>query len=472
MNQREDEREINIPDLFWSVCLKWRVILVWAIIFALVAGGIGYYSSIKKADAEALEKKLDKDDKMNIDTYLGYSSLYKTQKRYNRLSPLMQLDPSDFYANALTFYVDNHYVVEYPVISESDNIDALVQSYRNSLRTEEFADGIVSAMSLQKDAKPYCMELVDLDNRYGGLGVYSDSGCVITLTVYGKNAEACAELADLVKENFEAQKAALTEQFGEHDITLIYDITKNVSDVNLSYYQKTNLDYLNQYNNELKNAEKTLSDIALDYVDVVKEVDEDEEQEGASPINIKLIVIGFIIGAFLVLFIEAIAYILNKKLRYEDDFESIFGIKLLGAIVGENTGKKRLFGFIDRWMIKKRHANIHKFEAGEAEDMIGSNIKLLAKNAETDSVYVTGATIADIPEDLLDTLVKRLGKEGITLTVGKSIIYNADALEAAAAAGNVVLIDKAGVVTYNEVYSMLDTCDTLKINVLGGVVVA
>ena len=231
MNRRNEEREINLVDMFWAICLKWRGMLLWGVIFALVLGGIGYYNNTKKTDVEVLESKLKEEDHIYIDMYLTYSDLYDIQKEYNELSPLMQLDPNDFYVNVLTYYVDNHYVVEYPVITERDNIAAIIQSYKTLLRTEEFASSIVEVMEMDDDSLLYCLELVDLYNVYGKMSIPTESYNMFTISVYGSTEENCRKMSELVKSTIDTFGVDMIEQFGEHDIMLIDDITKNVSDI-------------------------------------------------------------------------------------------------------------------------------------------------------------------------------------------------------------------------------------------------
>ncbi len=470
MNRRSDEREINLVDMIWAVCLKWRAMLLWGIMFALILGGIGYYNNVREQDIEALEGKLTDKDRIQVDTYLTYLELYDIQKDYNENAPLMQLNPDEFYVNVLTYYVDNHHVVEYPVISETDNIYALVQSYRTVLRTDTFTDAIAETMEMGETEKRYSIELVDLNNAYGDIAVPSNSYNMMTITVYGETLQDCEKLSALVQSTIEESKTGIENQFGAHDITLIDNITKQVSDIGLSVYKKTNVDNLNLYNTGLESSAANLSSSALSYADVVKEK-EDNEEKDVSQIDIKSVVVGFVVGLFAVIFISAMGYIFNKKHRYEDDYERTYGVKFLGTVGSNVTEKKKLFSGVDRRIYKKRHANMRKLTPGEEEDMVASGIKLLAKKACADKVYLTGATIDEVSEDIIDTFTKRLGKDGIELVAGKPIIYNAEALEKASETGYIVMIDKIGETTYNQVYDMLDCCDNHKICVLGGILV-
>ena len=472
MNRR-DERELNLGDMFWYICQKWRIFLVWALVFALAFGVFGYYRSSKSVDADKLEEKLSEEDRIYIDMYLTYKTLCKTQKDYNTYSPLMKLQPNNFYVDVMVFYVDNHYSVEYPVIDENNNISALVQAYKTNLHNDEILDKIVEELNMDARSKAYVGELIDLKNSYSDVTGNQGSDNLIILSIYGNTEEECKKIEAIIAEAIETDKTEMIDKFGEHDVTLFNEPPKKVSNIDLSAYQKKNIDNLYSYSTALTASEGNLSKAALDYVDIVKPVDEDniEEKEETSPISIKLILIGFILGILLVLVYEALKYVINRELRFEDDYETIFGIKLLGAKVEKNPAKGRWFGFIDRWLTCKRRKHIHIFSSDELIGMVSANIKLLAKKMGISRVYITGVSVKDISEDILDNLIKRLEKEGITIKTGESIIYNSASLEEAEKAGCIVIAEKTGRVTYQEMYSMLDTCEALNIKVLGGIVV-
>ena len=44
---RNDE-EIDLRDIFWRIMLCWRAIIAWAVVFAVVFGGLGYLRSVNK----------------------------------------------------------------------------------------------------------------------------------------------------------------------------------------------------------------------------------------------------------------------------------------------------------------------------------------------------------------------------------------------------------------------------------------
>ncbi len=477
MNNYNEEREINLVDMFWSICLKWRSILLWGLIFALILGGFSFYKSSKTIDLDTIE--FEEEEEEAIDAYLAYESLYETQADYNEYSPLMQLDANRFYTNVITYYVDNHYQVEYPIVEGSNNINALVQAYKASLKTDTFRESIATAVELDRKAIPYATELVDLNNVYGDTTSTSGADNIITITIYGSTQAECESLSTLVKETIASQADAMTAQFDEHDVTIVSEGIKATTDIDLSSYQKRNIDTYTSYKTSLETQKEGLSDTALEYVNAVtkshkedSEETENTEDAGVSITTIiKFAIIGLILGAFVAVFFVAMAYILSTKLRVADGFERMFGVKILGYIPDEAPTKKKIFGFIDRMFTSKLNRNKPKLTKDEAIDMIITDIKLLAKQYDIKEVYATGTTIASISEDVQDYISKKLSNNDVNIYFGESILTSATALEDASAKGNVVIIEKAGEAKYNDIYGELDMSSKHKIRVLGAVIV-
>ena len=59
---------------------------------------------------------------------------------------------------------------------------------------------------------------------------------------------------------------------------------------------------------------------------------------------------GLVLGAFLAAFVLVVLYLMSGKLEGIDDFREEFDMPLLGQVTKKN-GKKRLFSFIDSWLV-------------------------------------------------------------------------------------------------------------------------
>lgn len=487
MEKNFEEREINLIDMFWAACLKWRQIVLWAVIFALLAGSFSYLKSAKAARAAvspveeiALEDiKLDKDSKRNATAFLQYKQMYAEQIRYNGKAPLMQLDANGFYREVISYYVDNHFSVEYPVMNKTNYIDAMVEAYQASLRSEEFTARLVEVTGIDENDASYETERIDCINKYGALNTPANDSGIMMISVYGRDEQSCRELAELVKESITSRKADVTGKFGEHDITLVEDSCSYISDADLLKYQQDNISKLSTYATSLETMKGKLSDEELSYVNAFEKEQEAEEEKEEQEVDVpavtvskKLIVVGFVGGAVLAFFFIVLLYLLNSRLRLEDHFERIYATKLLGNVIVNNDGKKKWFAFIDRIFYRLRHFNKHYFPEEEAVSMIAAGIRIGARKEGASKVYVTGAVLEKEEKSVIEQLKKELKKSGIELVSGKPVLYDAEALEQIAETGFAVLVEQAGVTLYSQVAEELEICAHQGVKVLGAVVVA
>ena len=104
-------------------------------------------------------------------------------------------------------------------------------------------------------------------------------------------------------------------------------------------------------------------------------------------------------------------------------------------------------------------------------EMIYVGVKLAAEKSNINSVYVTGAGLAENHTPLLDEVIAKLKKDGIEVEMGKSILYYAGALEQSVKVGNVLLLEKAGQSLYQEIQREIEICSQQELNLLGAVVV-
>ena len=409
MEKNVKEKEINLIDMFWGVCLKWRQIFVCAIIFAVLAGCMSYLLSVQAAKkaAEPVEKislediELEESSQKNVAAYLEYVEIFEDQLEYNENSPLMRLDANGFYRNVISYYVDNYFTVEYPLISKTNNIHAMLEAYRGELRSEKFLGKVEELSGGSEEMSPYCMEMIDCNNSFGQNITGNNSAVgILTISVYAEDEETCRELANLVKETIESKKADVIGKIGNHQLSLIEDVCDYSSDIELLKYQKDNIDKSVAFSNTAREVKNKLTEEELTYIKVYEQ-EQAEIEDGVKPeeervipevtISKKIVVVGFLGGIALAVCVIAIMYLFNCKLRLEDDFEMIYGVKLLGNVIVESKKKKKIFGFIDDFLIRMRHLNKHYFAEEEAISMVAAAIKIKSNKLGLSKVFVTGA---------------------------------------------------------------------------------
>ena len=484
MEKSVSEREINIWDMLWAVCLKWRSILLCAIAFMLLLGGYSYYESlhnsritVKKQTVFEVGDALNLEDKNAVEACFEYVELYNGQKIYNENAALMKLDANNFYLGELSYYVDNFYTVEYPVIAKNNNIAAIVKGYKTVLNSEEFSEKIEDICG----EGSYALELIDCEN------LYSDVSAVITeaergyftVSIYAKNKEECDALKEIVKEEISFGKARLNSSIGKHEIMLFQDSSRITSSFELLEYQKNAVDKLQNSSTQMTNMVSKFTDQQKNYFKLLQEdalgesvTESEESAEIVSPrISAKKLVLGFVIGAFLAFVTWALLYMMSSKLRLEEDFEKVYGKKLLGNIPVESGKKRKWFAFVDCIFIGLRHFNQRYFEREKAYEMVAANVRILLKNTANKTVIVSGAVCGEDEKKVVEELSKRLKNDGIRFEYTTPILYNAEALEQLVDIGQVIFVEKAEKSLYQEVRREIEVCEQQKVNIIGCVVI-
>ena len=486
-NYDAQEMELNLTDMLWTIIMKWRVVFICGILFAILAGGVSYIRSGKRIEAAkqatTQEIRLEGEALDNAMDYLAYWELYKKQKKYNENSLMMQLDGNGFYKAVLAYYVDNQFTIEYPQINKKNNIFAFTSQYISFLECDEFYDKLPD-IGDDQNKKAYYSEAIDLSNRYGGGKTIQIDDNLMVIAVYNEDKETCLAIAEIIDETVLEKKAEVTRLLGEHEVTRIRNECIFTADTDLLFYQNQNFTAQNTQRVNMSTLEKNLTKEELAYInqkmqekressdEAAQESSQiEEELQNATPsISKKLVVVGFVMGAILAAGVLAFVYLFRARLNMRDDFEKLYGIKLLGNVVYEDK-RKKLFGFVDRLLIKLRDRRKHYFKEEEACNMIAASVRIAAVKADTDKVFVTGSNLEGKGKDFIEKLSKLLKKDQIVMITGNSILYDASALEKLVETGNVVLVEEAEKSLYDEIKKEIETCHYHKIELIGAVVI-
>lgn len=492
MESNLSDRDLNLWDFFWAICQKWRGIFLMAMLGTALALGGSWMVSYRASKLMKVElADLPERDQKYVLAYLNYYKLCEDQMRYNQHAPLMQLDANGFYVGVIEYGVDVRYKVEYSAISEMDPSVRVANAYKASINDEVFVDNLRIGLGLtDSDMTGYLIEYVDGSNYFGSqllpyVDVDGDSqsssmdtGNLIRISVYASDEEQCTVLLQIVQDAIEQKKTVISQKFGDHDLILMEKYCKLVSDSRLLLYQKRNLDFLTEDQKNLTEAQKTLTDDAQAYVDeyIMKRKQADganqddmqgEELETVSMfvVNKKWIAIGFAGGVFLAAAFYGVLYLSNNRLLYEDDFEELYGIRLLGRI--GNQERQKLF--LDRLFINFRRKNISLHEKDEDLRIIYMGIKLNAKQMNASNIYLTGARPNQLECDGVEKIVKWLEEEGVRVKIGKSILDCAQAMEEMASSEAVVLFERCGEAKYDDIEREQKLCREQNIPVLGAI---
>lgn len=468
------ERDISLTDLMVEMLLHWRMFVVWMLIGGLLMGGLSYMLSVQTVAAQRAEKEQQQDaqtiikqleetltliQKNNVRAVLNYEDF----SRYYNQSWLMQIDAANAPETELTF------VVKAATTEQSYSIERL---YEDSL-----VNGMNQWLADQNALKAGTNvgELVTLARRVAD-NLPSDS---FTVRVVHITEEECRELADYVEEYIDYLQTKFTQNVGKHDIILVNRSFAWAVDTELLEQQRmmvNNITLDNVNANKLHSAFSPEEQTYYELLKAEKTIEGDESETGMAvsvltpSVSIKYVFMGMVLFAFLYVLYLFLQYIFNNKLRATDDIRQLYNVPLLGSIP-RTAGKRKVFAFVDTWIMKLRNRNKRIFSDEEATGLAAVAVKMAARKEGVTEVYCIGCDVKGHVLDIAEKFKKTLKEDNINLSILNNALYDQEALGRLSSARCVFLLEQAGATLYDEIARELELLQRQEIKVLGVVMV-
>lgn len=349
MNKHEEYVELDLKALLFYVLRQWKPIIIFAVVFAVLLGGIlsvvEYVTGLKVDEensywAEYLEYQ---------DTLALYEDLIETtqtkvdnQKDYIDNSILMKADHRNVYMAKATFYVDTDYqILPENVYQTPDKTGSLAWFYENYLQDYSIYEEIGAEIGI--DAK-YLMELI-------ATGISNEETIVISIThPYERTARNIMEIFQ--RELYEVHDH-LVKTVGEHSLTKMSDTCGVYVSESIKYIQQSNLDELLVHQENL--------------IDYKKELHALKEDGGPGELNvifafIKGVIIGGVVGGVLAVVYYAAMSILKNQVHAPEQLVSGYGIPVMGELIYKNTKPNKIMKLLNKLegrIPENTEANMH-----------------------------------------------------------------------------------------------------------------
>lgn len=500
-NYDELELSLNIKDLLMQICLKWKAMVLFAIIFAVLFNGISLMKSYRyvqvyeaensKTAEEKAEEELEQalqdmesakkvlsqreisEAELAKDAYDNLAVQYKNCLLYSQKSLKMKLDSGNVPTTNLYYVVDNHYQVEYPIMEKRDNLNDIIGALGEKVVNNEVIDSVVEALGGDIDAV-YVRELIEVKFVSGGFIV----------NIVAPDSQDCQLMADVIKKSFDGIVKEVENIYGDIDVTLISETYDELFDKELMTYQIDRVNSLNNMRNQFFNTvnglnaeQKTYYYSMLDY-DVLKEGDasqqqgefptiEAEEKVAVNYISVKYIILGLVVGAFLVCCWVGIRYLFTSRIRVVEDLETAFGIPVFGTV---KSKRRKSSSWVDK-LIYTVFCGKDNFSEQDYIRMISAGVRIAAQKRKIQNLFITGTCTEEDVQKLVKELEERLKKDITTVQTGISVIVDPESLEKLSEAEAVVVVEKIGGSRYNDVKNELEKCSINCVPVLGCVVI-
>ncbi|KSV59562.1 hypothetical protein [Acetivibrio ethanolgignens] len=486
-----EEREISLIDLLVYVVKGWRSILVWMLLMAIFLGCIQYVREVKAAreyqvakpvtgeeqkeqaavTIEQLRKEMPEEEVKAVNKVVRLEKEYAMQFDYLQNSLLMAMNPYEVAVARLQYWVDTKHKTNYAGITERDVTVDIVKSYINRAKDGSWQKAALKAAGVEIEPQ-YFGEMISV----------IDNNTSFTIIVKYPDEEKLRKIIAVLEKELENYQDEFASVFGVHKLSLVNESVEMTVDndiYNLQQLRKNNLlnleNNIANYKNAFNDNQKSL--YAGEIIVREEETEDTEQTEAEEPViatpptpqlRVKYILLGAILGAFLVCMLRAMRYILSGKLKAEDNIEGYLGIAGLGYIEENEKEAKGALEKLDAWIDGLSKRNFPNLSKEQQLKMIVSNISLYCEKGAMKHIYLNSSV--NCTQEKTAELVRLLSEKGIEVKEGFSILRDAKAMEDMSRADGIVFFEQAGKSRYEDLEREIKLCREHGKTVIGMVV--
>lgn len=454
------EQEIDLKDLMFSVLHKWRPIVLVAIVLAVLLGGVkGALTYRKQNDPEVIEeanKKYEDDlalyekNKESCEREINnLMSDITNQQEYLEKSTLINMSPYDVCEARTDLYITTDYTIMPGMAYQNvDYTDTIMQAYQSILTSSACMEDIAKNAGMEPR---YLKELVTVT-----AGTYANEfNRLLTIKVRHTSKQKAQAVLDDILAQVDELQARVTESVGEHSINTVNDSLGSLVDLSLADKQRSENERLTKLNDSLETKQKELEDMEEPEKTVSSKM-------AALKSGIKYAVVGGVLGAFLIIFFECVAFLMSDKLYSAKELRYRYKVKILGKLSSKSNKK---IGKIDAW-INRMEGRAYNVSEEKECSLIVANIRNYAEDIKT--LLVTGSANAELVERVQHELVGQLPE--MKVFMGGNMLKDAETLKKLPECDGVVLVEQYMVSKYSSVEVELERVADLQKKVVGCVV--
>ncbi len=477
----KDDITIDLKDLFYRILLKWRLMIIFAVIFAILADLFGIYKAQKAAadattdpnvltdqvgslKAELSQKEAAEADAA-VEMYLSYKDKFDSLTEYFDKSVYASLDHKAVPTLRVYYEVDSHYLAEYPVISSKNYDYDLAEIYIETLRS-----GYEDVASKYGRETGFIEELISFEHPL-------DTGLFV-VNIVGQDRQMCEDIAAAVDAKVNELTPAVSADLVPHDVTRVSSRFKTASNMGVRTTQAAYINDMNYYRTNMMTVPNNLSAAQKSYYEASIKLSEAGEaaaadEQGTAPaakisyVQKKYILIGFLFGIMLVCGIVCAFYILIPVVRVRENISDVFQKPVLGS-VWEVSKDEKAIGAVDKWLTSLFYGRECRFEYDKRLDMLSAGIAIAMSKEGFETLYVTGA--CGKGNKVIKDLVKRLSKE-VKVSSGECIVYSPGSLEEMSKKQAVVFVETAGDSRYEEISKEIELAEQSRVKIMGFILI-
>lgn len=481
-----NERKYKVSDLMWEILLRWRLLLVFAVAFAVALSGLKYVRDMRASgqsenatvDIKEVEIQLTEDERAQIIAAKSLRMQISDQERYQSESIRINLDAYAKNTVVLQYYVDINNSFNLNEDITPDYVNAIIAAYISYIENNGINEELGKQLEWDIDER-YISELVSAEANVIKAGNNeADAGVkMFQVRITGESSDKADELADVISELLAQYQMVLNEKIGQHELTMVDRYSSVSIDRELSTEQK---EFAASMKTLRTNLDSIVAEFSANQLSVWNlewdAAEEAEEADGSPALNEEIVpafsIKYFLVGAFGGVFLGCIWIVIcclwSSRIRNMEELQQMYGVRGLGSL-SETVKRKRVLEGVDRWLLSLKDKE--RWTADERKNLILTNIRVICKKEGIERVFLTSSVhMTEESKRTIDQFIDELQKFGIKAEYGDCITSNAASVERMAEIGQIIFIEKAGVSRCESIEKEIGVCCEQNINILGAVV--
>lgn len=381
-----DEMVIDLRVLFWELLKKWKIILIVGIIGAIA---LGAYGAVKNMDTtledmsiKELKKKMEDTDINTVKHAVSLWEQMDEKLKYKEESVYLSIDWTNedlahidymFNANKDNKYIRQLYI---SFIEDGELCYRINQEYNEidvkSLNQLIYYQANNGRVNIGEDSEKNYDKGDDL-NR------------MLSIGIIGKDKKQCEKLLELVEKHMMQYYEEVAAKYEGHTIEELGSSITKVMDTGLASAHSDWETQLNTLYTQYQQLYTSLDEMQLALYD--KMIDADKEEEDESIISKKYILLGGVLGVFVVAAIIVLLSIIRDKVYVQRQITDRIPIRVFGTY-GKNNSKfaKSILGDTGT-------------DSEQDFDVMISKIKLYCSQNDVTNLYLQDNTISTNGKD-------------------------------------------------------------------------
>ena len=480
----EQEEEIDLVSLLFTVLRKYRqmlaVALACAVIFGAAAGIQTAANGAVSADAqeeydaamtEYRQKKADYDAAVRqykLDTASNEQAQADTQKAledaqtYAEHSMLSNLDAHNVWTARADLYIKTNYqIMPGSVYQNPDNTSAVVQAYANLLVNGDAMDKAADALKLQAR---FLREVVTAEPVQNANGTYSG---LLTIRVNAADQNSAEKILNELLSHLDEVQASISAAIGSHTVATVAQSCSCIVSTDLLAQQQAQSDNIAALQAQMQTLQATREQLDETYADTQANwaaVSEPVLHAALLSSIAKFALIGFVVGVFVVAGIVCVQFLAAGRVYSAKELKRACNLPVLGALASE---KSKTAQKLDA-ALNRAEGRPNGSTDAEMLCLMAETIRSRAPQARR--VLVTG----DLPAEQLTALAAALqatdALRSVTVTAAESILKAAATVQQVNLADSIVLAADCACSRYAAVNDQNEQIRRLGKSVLGCIV--